>query len=60
MNLSIKLKEPNLKLMLGNEEGGFLFCISARKTLINQFKYWLLCKIFPFKIIEWKERKNEY
>ena len=52
--------EPNLYLGLGEAHDGIyplMFEINQKKTLVNQFKYWMLTKFFPFKIEKWDKEK---
>jgi hypothetical protein len=44
--------QPNLVVYI---EGGvyFTFPFNVKRTLVNRFKYWILCKFFPVKIERW-------
>ena len=44
--------KPNLKLSFG-DSGEMVIYQTVKKTLLNRFRYWMLCYFFPFKIEEW-------
>ena len=43
---------PNLELSFG-DSGEVTLLQTVKKTIVNRFKYWMLCKFFPFKIKSW-------
>lgn len=56
MKVYQKLEVPtfNLEISLGGQNG-ILFHQNVKRTLVNRFKYWMLCKFFPFKIERWEK-----
>lgn len=51
----------NITLQIGEDDGGAHVSFTANKTLYNKFRYWMFCKFFPFKIVNWTKGgdKNE-
>ena len=45
--------KPNMAIALGDAMG---LCIqmTVQRTVINRFRYWMLCQFFPFKIVRWE------
>jgi len=44
--------EPNFIMQL--EGANLQFHLVVSKTIKHRIKYWLLCRMLPFKILEWK------
>ena len=40
----------NLVIMFGEDISIKMF---VKKTRLNRFKFWMLCKFFPYKIVRW-------
>lgn len=51
----INTPKPNFIMKMGDNEGDVRIYFHVKKTIKNRFKYWLFCKFFPFKIIEWEK-----
>ena len=45
----------NLTIQIGEDTGHLQIDLIEKKTLRNRFKWWLLCRLLPFRIKEWKE-----
>ncbi len=61
MNNDIKISKPptpNFVIGFGGgklpEEIPMEFIFTVKKTIVNRFKYWMLCQFFPFKIQRWE------
>ena len=54
LNLIKEPSKPNIFVRWGDQDPAFLFEFGAKRNLLNRFKFWLLCKILPFKVVEWK------
>lgn len=54
MNFDIKTapKTFNLEISFGSRDC-ILISQNMKRTLVNRFRYWMLCKFFPFKIERW-------
>ena len=54
--LSFKLPPPpSFTMRMGEDEGAVDWAFRVRKTRCNRLKYWLFCKFFPFRIIQWEK-----
>ena len=56
-NWMINVPTPNFEIRMGEDSNGLRLHFTVKKTYLNRFKYWLFCKFFPFKIIEWSDAK---
>ncbi len=45
-------KEFNFEISMGGSNA-LVFSQNVKKTLINRFRYWMLCQFFPFKVEKW-------
>ena len=57
-NTEIKVLESCFNIDNSNLEISLIgsdihICLKVEKTIVNRIKYWMLCKILPFKIIYW-------
>ena len=52
--------EPNnIELRFGKSPAqSITYCFVEDYTLLRRFKWWLFCKIFPFEIVKFTERKD--
>jgi len=41
----------NMEISFG--DGEIIIFSNVKKTLYNRFRYWMLCKFFPFTIVRW-------
>ena len=48
---TILMQGPNMNLLLGDD---FTFHFNVKKTTTNRLKFWLMCKLLPFKVTRWE------
>ena len=46
------VKPPNIEIEMG-KDSSVRFAFNEKKTLAKRFKWWLFCKVFPFKVARW-------
>ena len=48
----------NFVMQQGEIVNGVRWQLYVKKTFLNRFKYWMFCRFFPFKIIEWEKEEK--
>ncbi len=54
MSIIDKPPEPNFSLITGEKDNALQINFTVKKNLKNKIKWWLFCKVFPFRIGWWK------
>jgi len=47
---TISVPVTNIELIIGTDEYSITMPFCENKTLINKIKWWICCKVFPFRI----------
>ena len=50
--------KPNFELRFNGMKSPILMSTRLEKTLKNRIKYWFLCRLFSFKVINWETGTN--
>lgn len=48
----------NFELRFLDAKPAVLICTNIERTVRNRFTYWLLCRLFPFKVTNWQTGTN--
>ena len=57
--IRVTLPKVNLVLQIADNPSFLRFEFYVKKTLLNRFKFWMFCRFFPFKIIEWEAKEKK-
>lgn len=52
--MKIKNLTNNFIVEMGDSPHAIRFEFIVHKTILNQIKWWLFCKVFPFRIVSWR------
>ena len=56
----IRMVEPplegNLWFAMGEAPADIRIGVTEKRTVINRFKWWCFCRVFPFHIVQWEDR----
>lgn len=53
-----KREKPNVRIGFGEAEAKVTISFIENYTLLRRFKWWLFCKVFPFRLEIFKEREK--
>jgi hypothetical protein len=53
---TIELERNNIQIRFGEHTSKVVFEFIENYTLLNRFKWWLFCKVFPFRIEKFEKR----
>jgi len=57
-NVFVKLETPNIVVSFGEGIAKFSVNFIENYTLLRRFKWWLFCKVFPFRVEKFEKRKE--
>jgi hypothetical protein len=52
----IELERNNIQIRFGEHTSKVVFMFIENYTLLNRFKWWLFCKVFPFHVDIFEKR----
>ena len=57
-DLWLKQEKDNIIISMGEDLRKISFMFIENYTLKNRFKWWLFCKVFPFRVEKFEKREE--
>ena len=55
VRLSDLQPKPNITIGFGGGDDGVCICMREKHTITKRLQWWLFCKVFPCRIVEWRD-----